>query len=149
MTDPYSSNSSAGGFNQYGVPNAPAAEPTGPIQRGARPKPVDLAVKLMYVGAVLSVLSIVATLTGIDSIRKRLEDDGDLTASQIDTAVTVGVTVGIVGALIGAGLWILNAVFCGRGANWSRILGTVLGGLAVLFWLLGLLQKQTALSVVL
>src|SRR4051794_27733658 len=119
MTDSYSPmpqpGTPPGDPNQYGMPNAPAAPVSGPVQRGPRPKPVDLAVKLMYVGAVLSVLSIVATLTSIDTIRKQFEDNGDMTPSQIDTAVAVGVTVGIVAALIGAGLWILNAIFCGRG----------------------------------
>ncbi|NHC14320.1 hypothetical protein [Motilibacter deserti] len=147
MTD-YPSAPPPGGFNQYGVPNAPAAPPE-QQQRGPRPKSVDLAVKLMYVGAALSALSILASLLGIDAIREQLEDQGDLTASEIDTAVAVGVTVGIIGAVVGAALWILNAVFCGRGANWSRIFGTVLGGLAVLFWLVGLTQEQTALSLVL
>src|SRR3954471_21760069 len=146
MTDPYPTTPPSGSYNQYGVPNPPAARRPGPVSPAPRPKPVDLAVKLMYAGAALSLVSIVATLTGIDAIRKQLEDDGDMTPSQIDTAVAVGVTFGIVAAVIGAALWILNAIFCGRGANWSRIFGTVLGGLSVLFWLIGLTQEQSALS---
>ena len=38
----------------------------------------------------------------------------------------------IVGGLIGVALWILMAVFNGRGASWARIVATVLGGISVL-----------------
>jgi hypothetical protein len=109
------------------------------------PPPLALAVRLMYVGAVLSILDIVLLLTQRDALRSQLAKAGT-SASALDAAVTVAVISTIVIGLIGTGLWVLNAVFNARGAKWARVLSTVLGVLAVVTTLLSFTQPDTALN---
>ncbi|GAB3673213.1 hypothetical protein GCM10028814_00700 [Angustibacter aerolatus] len=121
-----------GGLPTYSAPSYPQGGSAPAAPAGPPPAPLALAVKLMYAGAALSVLGIVAGVTGTGSVRDRLEEQGTLTSSAIDTAVSVTVVFAIVGGLIGVALWILMAVFNGRGAQWARIVATVLGGISVL-----------------
>jgi hypothetical protein len=48
--------------------------------------------------------------------------------------------------VIGIALWSLNAVFCGKGQSWSRILGTVLFGISLLSLPFNLIQPAPAIS---
>jgi hypothetical protein len=132
--------------------NAPAY-PAAPQYGQGTPPPVPadpppslaLAVRLMYLGAVLSILDIVLLLTQRDALRSQLAKAGT-SASALDAAVTVAVVSTIVVGLIGTGLWVLNAVFNARGAKWARVLSTVLGVLAVVTTLLSFTQPDTALN---
>jgi hypothetical protein len=110
------------------------------------PPPLSLAVKLMYAGAVLSLLEIAAAVLERDAIRRQLADVGRLNPSEMNAAVAAAVVVAAVLSAITAGLWLLNAVFNARGQKWARILSTVLGGLAVLFSLGSLAQPAGGLS---
>jgi hypothetical protein len=109
------------------------------------PPPLALAVRLMYLGAVLSVVSSLLTLVQRDALRTQLAKGG-LAASQLDTALNVAVVTAVIVGLIGAALWVLNAVFNARGAKWARILSTVLGGLAILSTLASLTQPASGLN---
>ena len=113
------------------------------------PPPVSLAVKLMYAGAVLSLISGVSSFLVTDSIREQVEAQAGMDSAAVDAAVTFALIFGVLVGLIGVGLWILNAVFNARGKSWARILSTVLGGLAIAFGLLGFLQPQAGLTLVL
>jgi hypothetical protein len=121
------------------VPVAPVAE---------QPPPIRTAVRLMYVGAALSVIGILLALGTRSEMRDRIaEDRPELTQSELDTALNVGTAFVVVGGLIGVGLWLWMASANGQGKSWARIVASVLGGLNVLFTLLGL-PNQTAVSLV-
>lgn len=133
-----------------GYPSAPAyAQGAGGYGQSqgvpAQPAPIRTAVKLMYAGAVVTVISgVLQVVTG--ATMAQLTGSG---MSDTQTETFAGVLNGatIVFSLLFAGLWVLNAVFNGKGAKWARILSTVLGGLAILsgvFSLAGLLVGLTA-----
>ena len=136
----------SGGYTEapgYPVAGTPLERPTG------QPPPLALAVKLMYAGTVLSLISLLVSFTQGDAIREQLEGQPGMTPDAIDAAVAVGFVFGVVFGLIGVALWILNAIFNARGKKWARILSTVLGAIAVLAFLASFLQTSTAPTMIL
>jgi uncharacterized membrane protein (DUF2068 family) len=124
-----------------------------PAAEVAQPAPIAMAVKLMYVGAALSLLGIIATVFQRDSIRSAVEkasstSNPPMTPSQIDTAVGVGVASAVIVGLIGVGLWLWMAWANGNGKKWARIVATVFFGLFVLSTLASLVQHPPALSLI-
>ncbi|HEY8543716.1 MAG TPA: hypothetical protein VIL36_01665 [Acidimicrobiales bacterium] len=109
-----------------------------------------MAVRLMQVGAALSVLGIIFAFLSKDALRDQvIEDNPSFTSSEVDTAVNVGIAFGVVIGLIGAGVWLWMASANGQGKAWARTVATVLGGLNVLFTLIGIAGGQsTGLSIV-
>lgn len=114
---------------------------------GSRPGPppsVSLAVKLIYVGAVLSLLGLIATVTLMGQMRQKVEDASpDLSHAQVDTAVHIGMISGIVGGIIGILIWIGMAIVIGRGKNWARIVAVVLTVINVLGTIFNLTQHNS------
>jgi hypothetical protein len=109
-----------------------------------QPPPIRTAVRLMLVGAALSLLGLLLVPFETDTLRDAIEDsDGSLTASEVDTAVDVTVATIVVISLIGAGLWVWMAVKNGQGRSWARVVATILGGLNILSVLSGLVQGNT------
>lgn len=102
------------------------------------------AVRLMYVGAALSLVSFLAGLLSLDEIREATRETPGLTPEQADMAVTIGIVFAVLLGLIGAGLWILMALMNKRGHNWARIVATVLFALNTLGLLSQLTSDQTA-----
>jgi hypothetical protein len=128
-----------------GAPTGPWASDTSPARAGvdtaadSRPEPIALAVKLMYAGAALSAIGALLTLLQRSAIEDSILDaDSSLTESELDSAVAVAMAFGVVIGLIGAGIWLWMASANGQGKRWARTVATVLGGLNVLFTLLGL-----------
>ncbi len=132
-----------------GAPPPPGSAPPPPPPTGAapataqRPQSVDTAVRLMQLGAVQSVVSVVVTLFMLDTLKETIADamrdaDPNVTQSMIDTAYTVGIVTGVIGGIIGALLWLWMAWKNGQGRSWARIVASVLGGLGVLSTLFGL-----------
>ena len=106
---------------------------------------------LMYAGAALGIISMILSFVLIDQVRQQVEDQlgasgTPVDSSVVDAAVTTGIVLGVVFGLIGAGLWIMNAIFCGKGKNWARILSTVLAGLFVLSSLFTFFQPGSAIA---
>jgi hypothetical protein len=102
-------------------------------RRPPAPPSVQTAVKFMYAGAVLSLVSIAISLATVSSTKRVFEQGSSpLTPSQINDFVAAIVGLLIVIGLIGAGLWLFVARFCLRGKNWARITGTVLFALSTL-----------------
>ncbi len=144
----------AGGRPQYGAQQPPGyPQPMQPMQpmgnmpgpgseaKGMPPAPqsVQWAVKGMYVGAALSVISLIVALFSRGAIRDQVEKtnagqtgSAHLTAAQVDTAVNVGFAVAIITALIGLALWLVMARTNLAGHSWARIVATVLAVLNVL-----------------
>lgn len=104
----------------------------------------------MWVGAGLSALSILISFLQIDEIRDEIrESDSSLTADELDTAVAVGLTFATIVGLVAIGLWLWMASANGRGKAWARTVATVLGGLNLLFTLIGMAAGQlTTLGVI-
>jgi hypothetical protein len=125
---------------------APAAQAGYGAAKPPIPAPAALAVKLMYVGAGLAVLGILASFLLQDQMREQIENQPGLTETQIDAAMSIGLVIGIVVGLLAVGLWVLNAVFNAKGKQWARILATVLGGLNIVFTLIGFVQPAPMLS---
>jgi hypothetical protein len=84
----------------------------------------------------------------LDSIVDRaLEDAG--VAGDVDTDLVRASAIagGIFGLVIGVGITLLLLTFIKKGANWARITYTVLGGLGLLFGLIGLVNQPPLLLV--
>ena len=123
--------------------------PTGPGVTGARPAPeqpasIALAVKLMLVGAGLSVLSLIYSLTTIGGLKDEItaqliSDDPTISQSTIDAAYGVAVAFVVLFGLVGAVLWAWMAWKNGQGHSWARVVATVFAGLN----LVGLLFSGT------
>lgn len=129
-------------------PGAGADQPV-PAAKPEPPSSIINAVRLMYVGAVLSAIGIIFGIAMTDSMRDQLaEDDPSLTGDELDAAVAVGVGVAVVIGLISIGLWIWMAMANKRGLGWARIVATVLGGLNILFTLFSLIQATAGTAII-
>jgi len=135
-------------MNMPSPPSGPWSDPADwPAEEGVadeQPKSIRLAVRLMYVGAAFSLINILASFLQTDEIRDGIRDAASdpMTESELDSAVTAVLTIaGIVG-VIAIGLWIWMATTNGQGKAWARTTATVLGGLNVLFTLIGFVGGQ-------
>lgn len=98
-----------------------------------QPSAVVNAVRLMYVGAGLSLLGLIISLFGMGDLRARiLEAEPSLTLSQANLARNIAIGGAIVFGLIGPALWIWMAIKNNEGRNWARITATVLFGVYTL-----------------
>jgi hypothetical protein len=104
----------------------PGSAPRPEVQRPPVPVSVANAVKLMYAGAVVSLIGIVIDLTTLSATKSALaRRSPSLTASQLDAAQNALIAGSLISGVIAATLWIIIARACGRGQNWARITGTV------------------------
>jgi hypothetical protein len=116
----------SGGGDQVGAPmvGSPVIEPA--------PQSVLNAVKLMYAGAALSVVSLIAIAFSAGSIRSRLEKNHPMikgkpaTPTQITGLVHFDIAFAIFFGVIGVVLWLLMARKNGQGRPWARIVSSVL-----------------------
>lgn len=140
----------------WGQPSYPAGPQPfpgftdGPPPRPPVPQTVLNAVKLMYVGAGLSLLGLIlglVTTSGIRSAyRKALPNASAATITRdVHAAEVFAVVIG----LIGVGLWLWMAWKNRAGANWARILSTVFFGLDTVVILLSIGQHTSALDKIL
>jgi hypothetical protein len=134
---------SAPGQGPPAYPGQPyGGQPDTPVDRPEPPSSILAAVKLMYVGAGLSLLGILFTFTARGSIRDQLaEDNPGYTASELDTAVNVAVIGAVVIGGLSIALWLWMAYANKHGQGWARIVATVLGGLNIVFTLFSLTQS--------
>ena len=122
-----------------------------PVEPERPPAPVSVqnAVKLMYVGAAVSTVSLVISLVDIggtkDAIKKARPS---LTAAQVNQLNTFIITLAIVSGVVGVGLWLWMAKSNSQGRNWARIVSSVLFGLATLDLFGVLSQPKTLLGLV-
>jgi nitric oxide reductase large subunit len=116
----------------------PTDAPTPVTPRPPVPPSVANAVKVMYVGALTSLLGIVIDVVTVGATKTAIEKRShNLTVSQINSVQHVLVTSFIIGGVIGAAVWIVLARLCRAGKNGARITGTALFGLATLDTLVG------------
>ena len=102
-------------------------------QRPELPPSVLNAVKLMYVGAAVSAISLIVSLSTVGSLRSTIRSrDPSFTQSQIHSAEAVVVAFAVIDGLISVGLWIWMASANKAGKNWARITSSVFFGLNTL-----------------
>jgi hypothetical protein len=117
------------------------------VQQQPRPQTVLTAVILMYVGAGLSAISLIATIAFSGRIKnavgkalRNAKTSKPLTASQIHSIESIYLVFLIVVLLVGVGLWLWMAWANGRGRGWARVVATVFFGLDTLVVLASLLR---------
>ncbi|NDL57625.1 hypothetical protein [Phytoactinopolyspora mesophila] len=122
-------------------PSWPGEDSGAPLNQPVQPtpKPIITAAKLMYVGALLSLIGGVFAILGRDAVREEaIRQDPDATASDIDAFVNTFTGFMVVVALFAVALWLWMASANKKGRSWARIVATILGGLNILFGLWGL-----------
>lgn len=120
------------GYGAY--PTDPAGYPPQRPLAPEQPSSIALAVKLMIVGAALSVLSLVYSITTLGSLKddirtELMKNDTNVSQSTIDAAYAVTIAIAILFGLVGALLWVWMAWKNGQGRNWARVVATVFGAL--------------------
>jgi hypothetical protein len=115
-------------------PYSSGGQLAGPL-RAFVPAPVRTAVRFMYAGAAVSLVSLIIVLPVVlgDTRGYHLRWNGHrLTAAQISDWRPVIIAVMVVGGLAVPALWLWMARANGRGRNWARVLSTVFFGVATL-----------------
>jgi hypothetical protein len=122
-----------GGQPPYGAMPAPSA---GEIRtQGPRPKSVDTAALLFFISAGLGILgNLIGFIIAGDLAKETAKATG--LNVQVDTSPSYG---GIIFGLILSALFIGLVLVMRNGANWARIVLTVLGGIFIVLGLFGLL----------
>jgi hypothetical protein len=95
------------------------------------PGTVRAAVAMIWAGAVLSLVGIVAILIAKDDIRQMVEARYWYSNIDVEATINTVIVMGILVTLVTTGLWIWMAIMSGLGRNWARITGTVFGGLQI------------------
>ncbi|WP_067858168.1 MULTISPECIES: hypothetical protein [Aeromicrobium] len=104
-----------------------------PEGKGPRPASVATAVKLIWANVALSLLSAVLAFAMLDDLIDQAIDNAGSGATIDRDAARIGAIGAVVfGLIIGVGLAALFAYFIGKGANWARIVYTVLIVIGVL-----------------
>jgi hypothetical protein len=117
--------------------------------RPAAPAPVLNAVKLMYAGATVSLVSLIISLTDISGTKAAIRKARpSLTVAQVNQLNGFIIGLAIVSGLVGVGLWLWMSWANKGGKNWARILSTVLFGLATLDLFGVFSQPKTALGLI-
>jgi hypothetical protein len=102
-------------------PSGTPGVPVGPV-----PTSISRAVRVMYAGAVASLIGIGIDFIGIGGLRTRIANaNHKLTPAQVTNAEHVAVAFFIVGGLIAIALWLWMARANGAGKSWARIVSTV------------------------
>ena len=124
-------------------------KPLAEAPRPPAPPSVVNAVKLMYIGAAVSTVSLIVAFIDISGTKAAIKRARpDLTATQVNQLNTFIITLAIVSGLIGIALWLWMARANGQGKNWARIVATVLFGLATLDLIGVFSQPKTAIGLV-
>ena len=138
-------------YPQYPVDPHPSGGPAhaAPVAgRGPRPSSVDLAVKLIWATIALSLVSAVVTFALLDSIiDAELEKAGLSETISTDSIRSVAIAGAVFGLVVSVGIATLLVIFIGRGANWARIVYTVLAAIGVLGSVFGYASQPIELTV--
>jgi hypothetical protein len=125
--------------------NAP--EPSAAAGPPALPAPpsINRAVRLMYAGAVGSLIGIGVDFIGIGGIKTRIANaNHKLTPAQVSSAEHVYIAYFIISGLIAVGLWLWMARSTSAGKSWARIVSTVLFALDTIAQFVGLAGGASA-----
>jgi len=132
--EPFPGGAGPGGYQPYHD-----GGPWSPPQPVAAPSSVVSAIRLMYVGAAISLVGVILNILTRGSIRTRVRNTyPKLTHAQVTKVAHFDFIVIIVLGLLFVGLWIWMALMCRSGRNWARITGSVFFGFLTLFLIITL-----------
>ncbi len=107
------------------------------------PQSIQRAVRVMYAGAVVSLLGIIVDMTTLSSTRSAiLKRNPSYTAAQLNNAEHLQIGLFIAGGLIGAALWLWMAQSSRAGKGWARVVSTVFFGIDTLSVIVGAAAVQ-------
>lgn len=111
------------------------------------PRSVQIAVKCMYAGAALSLISLIIGLTTVSSIKTAIQKAYPHdTSSQIHKIEVADIVLVIIIALIGIGLWLWMARANQAGHTYARIMGTVFFGIDTLLMVANFARPHASLG---
>jgi len=117
------------------------------LERPPAPQSVANAVKLMYVGAAVTTVSLIISAADISGTKAAIRKAKPTwTATQVNQFDRFIIITAIVSGLIGIALWLWMARANSQGRSWARIVSTVLFGLATLDLLGVLTEPKTVLG---
>lgn len=133
--DPYP-DSGGNGYREY-----PDDIRVPPLPLPREPASVTSAVRAMYAGAAVSVISVIIGLATSGSVSSQIRRARpDLTSSQVSAYAHFNLVSLIVLGLLGIGLWVWLARNCKQGLNWARVTGTVLFAIDTVLQVFGFTQ---------
>ncbi|MGY1856386.1 hypothetical protein [Modestobacter sp. SYSU DS0290] len=117
-----------------GYPAAPGGWDSGaPAEQQPRPSTVRFGIGAFLASTLINLISLLISFSDLDEVRRVAAEDSGLTPEQVDAVVntTIAITLVLILAFLVV-IW-----FAWQGRNWARIVLFVLGGISVLFGLLG------------
>jgi len=128
-------------------PAPPPSEWQGQPAATEPPQAIKTSVTIVWVVVALSVISTILTFAYLDEL---VEAAGaNLTGAEQDVARTGAIVGAIVALVVFGALWVVLGIFLRKGANWARIVLTVLVILGLAFGLFGLSIEQPTIFVAL
>ena len=125
--------------------NGQSVEP----ERPPEPATVLNAVKLMYVGAAVSTVSLIVSLVSIGGTKAAIRKaKPSLTVAQVNQLNTFIIALALLSGIVGIALWLWMARANSQGRNWARILSSVLFIFATLDLFGVISQPKTILGLV-
>ena len=114
------------------------------------PPPVQMAIRLMWIGAALSAVSAVIAAATVSNLRDAiLKVHPGYSATQVSSAERGQAFLYIFVGVISVGLWLWMSFAIRSGKPWTRIVATVLFGVNTLYTALTLAATALGLVVVL
>jgi hypothetical protein len=106
--------------------------------RPEAPTSVIMAVRLMYAGAAVTLVSLVISLATINSLRTALlTARPNLSAAAVHSFIVAAIAYDAISALITVGLWVGMAITNRAGAYWARIVASALFAVNTVFIAIG------------
>lgn len=134
--------------NYPSMPAPPPSDQYGHQGTAEQPQSIKTAVNIVWAVIALSVISTILVFVFLDDV---VDAAGTgLSSAQLDAARSGAIVGAIIGFLVFGALWVLLGIFLRKGANWARIVLTVLASLGLIFGLFGLLTgSQPAILMIL
>jgi Protein kinase domain len=121
-------------------PPAPGWPAPAAATRPRIPGSVLTAVRLMYAGAAVSLISVVVSLSAISQIKTSFEAQHPLAQNAAQGVAALAAAGVIISGAVAIGVWLILASASRNGRSWARTAGTILFGLDTLA-LLGTLGR--------
>lgn len=129
-TQPYPSGSSEGYRTSRRTPGLP-------------PPAVRNAVRLMLIGAGISIISLILGVATMGSLKSQIRDQLEsgsqhVSESMLNASYTIAIVSAIVSGVLGTLLWLWMAWKNGQGRRWARILATVFAAINLISTIYGI-----------
>lgn len=125
----------------------PSGAKTPPPSDPVLPPPVQMAIRLMWIGAALSAVSAIVAAATVSHLRDAiLKVHPTYSAAQVQSAERAQAFLYIFVGVVSVGLWLWMSFVTRSGKPWTRIVATVLFGVNTLYTALTL--AATALGLV-